>query len=103
MFAMSRSSGGPATLGDHRRIGVKADGVLEQVGQSYGEDAGTAPDVQEPSAAVQAEFLSEESLEPGRVGRPPAPVVDSRAFIERRVVSHRRTLPSHPDTRARHG
>ena len=74
--------GGPATLGDHRRIGVKADGALKQVGQSYGEDAGTAPDVQEPSAAIQAEFLCEESLEPGRVGRPSAPVVDSRAFIE---------------------
>jgi len=52
------------------------------VGQSYGEDAGTAPDVQESSAAIQAEFLCEESLEPGRVGRPSAPVVDSRAFIE---------------------
>ena len=52
-------------LGDHRRIGIQADGVLEQVGQSYGKDAGTAPDVKEPSAAIQAEVLSEESLEPG--------------------------------------
>src|SRR5580692_3240406 len=85
---------GPATLGDHRRIGVKADGALKQVRQSYGEDAGTTPHVQQPSAAIQAEFLSEESLEPGRVGRSPVPVVDSRAIIERRVVSHRRTLPS---------
>ena len=74
--------GGPATLDDHRRIGVKADGVLEQAGQSYGKAAGTAPDVQEPSAAIQAEFLCEESLEPGRVRRPSAPVVDSRAFLE---------------------
>ena len=49
-------------LGDHRRIGIQADGVLEQVGQSYGKDAGTAPDVQEPSAAIQAEFLNEQSL-----------------------------------------
>ena len=75
-------AGGPATLGDHRRIGVKADGALKQLGQSYGEDAGTAPDVQQPSAAIQAEFLSEESLEPGRVGGSPGPVVDSRASIE---------------------
>src|SRR5580704_14585703 len=88
--------GGPATLGDHLRIGVKADGALKQVGQSYGEDAGTAPDVQQPSAAIQAEFLSEESLEAGRVGGSPVPVVDSRALKERRVVSHRRTLPSLP-------
>ncbi len=46
--------GGPATLGDHRRIGVKADGALKQVRQSCGEDTGTAPDVQQPSAAIQA-------------------------------------------------
>jgi hypothetical protein len=52
-------------LGDHRRIGIQADGVLEQAGQSYGKDAGTAPDVQEPSAAIQAEVLSEESVELG--------------------------------------
>jgi hypothetical protein len=91
--------GGPAALGDHRRIGVKADGALKQVGQSYGEDAGTAPDVQQPSAAIQAEFLSEQSLEPGRVRGPTAPVVDSRALIERRVVSHRGTLPSLPHRR----
>jgi len=91
--------GGPATLDDHRRIGVKADSVLEQVGQSYGKAAGTAPDVQEPSATVQAEFLSQESLELGRVGRPPGPVVDSRAIIERRVVSHRRKLPTIPHRR----
>src|SRR5580700_9736884 len=37
--------GGPATLGDHRRSGVKADDALEQLGQSHGEDTGTAPDV----------------------------------------------------------
>jgi hypothetical protein len=79
--------GGPAALDDHRRIGVKADGVLEHQGQSYGEAAGTAPDVQEPSATVQAEFLSEEGLELRRVGRPSGPVVHSRASIERRVVS----------------
>lgn len=73
---------GPAALGDHRRIGIQADGGLKEVGQSYGEDAGTAPDVQEPPAAIQAEFLSEESLELGRVRGPSAPVVDSRAFIK---------------------
>ena len=86
--------GGPATLGDHRRIGVKADGARKEAGQSYGEDAGTAPDVQESPAAIQAEFRCEESLEPGRVGRPSAPVVNSRALIERRVTLHGRTLPS---------
>jgi hypothetical protein len=97
--------GGPAPLGDHRRIGVKADGALKQVRQSYGEDSGTAPDVQQPSAAIQAEFISEESLEPGRVGGSPVPAVDSRALIERRVVSHRRTSPSlpHRGGRPRHG
>ncbi len=96
MFAMSRSRAAPAALGDHRRIGVKSDGALKQVGQPYGEDAGTTPDVQQSSAAIQAEFLSEESLEPGRVRGSPVPVVDSRATIDRRVVSHRRTLPSLP-------
>jgi hypothetical protein len=93
--------GRPAALGDHRRIGVKTDGALEQVRQPYGEDAGTAPDVQQPPAAVQAEFLSEESLEAGRVRGPTAPVVASRAIIERRVVSHRRTLPSLPPRSSR--
>jgi hypothetical protein len=52
-------------LGDHRRIWIQADGVLEQAGQPYGQDAGTAPDVQEPAAAIKAEVLSEESLELG--------------------------------------
>jgi hypothetical protein len=88
--------GGPAALGEHRRIGVKADGALKQVRQSYGEDAGTAPDVQQPAAAIEAELLSEESLEPGRVSGSPVPVVDSRAIVERRVVSHGGTLPSLP-------
>jgi hypothetical protein len=52
------------------------------VRQSYGKDAGPAPDVQQPSAAIQAEFRSEESLEPGRVRGSPVPIVDGRAFIE---------------------
>jgi pimeloyl-ACP methyl ester carboxylesterase len=34
---------------------------LEQAGQAHGEDAGAAPNVQEPSAAIQAKFLSKKS------------------------------------------
>ena len=60
--------GGPATLGDHRQIGIKADGGLRQVGHSYGKHPGTAPDVQEPSAAIQAEFFGEQSLDQGEYG-----------------------------------
>jgi hypothetical protein len=52
----------PATLGKHLRSGVQADRLLEQGGEAHGEDAGAAPNVQKPSAAVEAKFLSKKSL-----------------------------------------
>ena len=94
MFAMSRSWAACCPRRSSRDRDPGRRRALEQVGQSYGKDAGTAPDVQEPSAAIQAEVLSEESLELGEYGGTPAPVVDSCASIERRVVPHRRTLPT---------
>jgi hypothetical protein len=43
----------PATFGDHGRIRIEADRLLEQVGESRGEDAGAAASVEEPSSSVQ--------------------------------------------------
>jgi hypothetical protein len=79
---------GPAALGDHLRIGVQADSFLGQAGEAHGEDAGAAPDVQEPSAAIQAKFLGKKSLKSRRIGGPAIAVVDSRPVVDRRIVSH---------------
>lgn len=66
---------GPATFGEHRRVGVEADRLLEQVGESDGEDAGAAAAVEEPPAPVQTQFLGENGLELRRIGGSTAPVV----------------------------
>jgi len=41
--------GGSATFGEHRRVGVETDRLLEQLGEPDGQDAGAAPAVEEPA------------------------------------------------------
>ena len=86
--------GHPAALGEHGRVGVEADRLLEQVGEADGEDARPAAAVEQPSAPVQLELLGKNSLELGRVGRPAVPVVGGGAFEERGVVRHHRSMPA---------
>jgi hypothetical protein len=78
--------GGSATFGEHRRVGVETDRLLEQVGESDGEDARSAASIEEPAGPVQIQFLAEHSLELRRVGRSPAPVVGSGTLVDRGVV-----------------
>jgi hypothetical protein len=75
-----------------RHAQVQADSFLEQAGEAHGEDAGAAPNVQEPSAAIQAKLPSKKSLKSRRIGGPTAAVVDSRPVVDRRVVSHHQTV-----------
>ena len=78
----------PAAFGEHRRIGVEADRVLEEMREPDGEDAGAAAAVEEPPPSVQTELLGEHGLELRRVRRPAAPVVGGGALVDRRVVRH---------------
>jgi hypothetical protein len=80
--------GDPATFGEHGWVGVEADRLLEQVGDSDGEDAGAATSVEEPAAPIQIQLLAENSLELRRVGWPTVPVVGSGALVDRGVVRH---------------
>jgi hypothetical protein len=41
--------GSPSAFGEHGWVGVEADHLLEQVGESDREDAGSAAGVEEPS------------------------------------------------------
>jgi len=77
MFVMPPFVGDPATLGEHGRVGIQADRLLEQVGEPDSKDAGTATSIEEPPAPIQIQLLAENSLELRRVGRPTAPVVGS--------------------------
>ena len=61
-------------------IGVEADRLLEQVGDSDGEDAWSAASIEEPRAPIQIQILAENNLELRRVGRCTAPVVGSGAW-----------------------
>jgi hypothetical protein len=58
-------AGGSATFGEHCRIGVEADRVLEQVGESDGEDPGPAATVEESSGSIKVELGGQDSLELG--------------------------------------
>jgi hypothetical protein len=55
--------GGSATFGEHGWVGVEADRLLEQVGDSDREDAGAAASVEESPAPIQIQLLDENSLE----------------------------------------
>ena len=56
---------GPATFSEHCWIGIEANRALEQVGESEGEDAGPAADVEEPSGPIEGEVGGENGLELG--------------------------------------
>jgi hypothetical protein len=55
--------GSSATFGEHGRVGVEADHLLEQVGEPDSEDARAAPAVEEPPDPIQIQLLAEDSLE----------------------------------------
>jgi hypothetical protein len=80
--------GGATALGEHRRVGVEADRLLEQMREPDRGDAGAAAAVEEPPAPVEPELLGEHGLEPRRVGRPTGPVVGGGARVDRGVVRH---------------
>ena len=58
-------AGNPAPFGEHRWVGVEADRLLEQMGESYREDAGAGAGVEEPPAPIQIQLLGENSLQFG--------------------------------------
>jgi hypothetical protein len=77
--------GDPAAFGEHGRVGIEADRLLEQMGEPDREDARPAAAVEQPPAPVEPQLLGENGLELRRVGRPPVPVVGRGALEERRV------------------
>ena len=78
--------GDPPAFGEHRRVGVEADHILEQVGEPDGENAGPAAAVEQPPMPVQPQFLRENGLELRRVRGPAEPVVDRGTLEQRWVV-----------------
>src|SRR5215213_7363844 len=81
-----------ATFGEHRGVGVETDRLLKQVGESDGEDAGTAAAVEEPPRPIQAQLPSDNSLKLRRIGRSTLPVMDSGAVI---IVGSYNITPHH--------
>lgn len=86
--------GDPATFSEHCWIGIKADRVLEQVGESDSQAARPAANVEEPSASIQIELRSKNSLELGRIGRSTVSVMGSGALIDRGVIPHPWIMPA---------
>jgi hypothetical protein len=76
----------PPAHGEHRRIGVEPDHLLEQMGEPHREDAGATAGVEEPPAAVQRQLPLQQSLEARRVWRSAAPIMDGRAGVDRGIV-----------------
>lgn len=74
--------------------GVEANHLLEEVGESDGENAGPAPRVEKPPGPIQGKFLGENCLELRRVGRSTLPVVGNGALIDRGVVRHHHRMPA---------
>jgi hypothetical protein len=88
--------GCPATLDEHRCVGVDTDGLLEQVSEPEGEDAGAAAAVEKSAGAVEPDFLREDGFELWRVRRSAGSVVGGGALEDRRVASRHET-PSYPE------
>jgi hypothetical protein len=54
---------GASAFGEHRRVGIEAYDVLEEMCEPDREDAGTTPAVEKPPTALEAELPGQNGLE----------------------------------------
>jgi hypothetical protein len=84
----------PAAFGEHGWVRVEADCFLKQVGESDGEDARAAPNIEQAPAPIETFFIGENRLKLGRVGRSTVPVMNRRTLVGRWVVRHNHRMPT---------
>lgn len=86
--AASSRCGSQAAFGEHVGIGIETRCLLEEVGQTEGEDGWPAPDVEKATGPVETELASQECLQPRGVRGTSGSIVPGGSEVDRGVVPH---------------